>query len=192
MSFRPADLATALANQPSVDSGSSDKLDEKAALISPAELIGTKTSNSAHSPPRKGSEGDDTSGQLLASRKAEFGLPSSSAWEEDLTATPRTPPYSGPVSEAQLLDQASAAFAPLPPGTILSPLPKPVLIPRVNPGSDLPFARAWPPELVNHGITQADFVAFIDSLNIMCAPHAAIRILQLAALGMGLVPNDYV
>jgi hypothetical protein len=53
------------------------------------------------------------------------------------------------------------------------------------------FVRAWAPSLSSHAITQPDFLAFLDGLNLVCAPHAAIRLLELAALGIGFVPLDW-
>ncbi|KAI8957557.1 hypothetical protein F5Y11DRAFT_339235 [Daldinia sp. FL1419] len=94
------------------------------------------------------------------------------------------------VTETQILDIATSCFPPIPHDAELPPLPKPVLIPRVNPGVHIPFARAWAPELENHAVTPEDLVAFIDNLNILIRPHIAGRAVLVAALAVGIVPYD--
>ncbi|KAI8623133.1 hypothetical protein F5Y19DRAFT_394215 [Xylariaceae sp. FL1651] len=94
------------------------------------------------------------------------------------------------VTNSRILDLATSRFPPVPEGADLPPLPKPVLIPRVDPGGAIPFARAWAPELAEHSITKEDFVAFIDNLNIIITPHVAIHVLKVAAFAVGLVPYD--
>jgi hypothetical protein len=112
----------------------------------------------------------------------------------DTPSTPTAPAAAAAVAEAdalteaKILDQAVEAFGPPPKGTELPPLPKPVLVPRVNPRQGLPYARCWAPELEKHAIKKEDFVSFVDTLNIMVAPHAAFNTLHLAALGVGFVP----
>jgi hypothetical protein len=94
------------------------------------------------------------------------------------------------VNERQMLNLATSSFPTVPEDVDLPPLPKPVVIPRVDSGGAAPFARAWAPELAKHAIAKEDFVAFIDSLNITITPHLAFRVLQVAAFGVGLVPYD--
>ncbi|KAI0838311.1 hypothetical protein F5Y06DRAFT_287395 [Hypoxylon sp. FL0890] len=93
-------------------------------------------------------------------------------------------------TETHILDLATSCFPPISPDAVLPPLPKPVLIPRVSPGAQIPFTRAWAPELADHEITREDFVAFIDNLNIVIRPHLAIHVVRLAALAVGFVPYD--
>ncbi|KAI0521602.1 hypothetical protein F5B22DRAFT_544657 [Xylaria bambusicola] len=95
-----------------------------------------------------------------------------------------------PVTDTQILDAATACFPPVPENADLPPLPKPVLIPRLEPGSSVPFARAWPVRLADHAITQEDFVAFIDNFNIVIAPNVAIQVLGFTGAVVGLVPYD--
>ncbi|KAI2617146.1 hypothetical protein GGR54DRAFT_215791 [Hypoxylon sp. NC1633] len=94
------------------------------------------------------------------------------------------------ITESQILDLATSCFPPVPSDLDLPPLPKPVLIPRINPGPKIPFARVWVPELANHGVTREDLLSFIDNLNILIRPHPAIRVVELAAFAVGFVPYD--
>ncbi|KAI1408536.1 hypothetical protein F5Y13DRAFT_172178 [Hypoxylon sp. FL1857] len=111
--------------------------------------------------------------------------------DELLTPEVTTAPNRGlEVTESCVLDLATSCFPPLPPDSILSPLPKPVLIPRVNPGPQIPFTRAWAPELTGHEITREDFTAFVDNLNIIIRPHPAIHVVKLAAFAIGFIPYE--
>ncbi|KAI1379740.1 hypothetical protein F4677DRAFT_407496 [Hypoxylon crocopeplum] len=110
----------------------------------------------------------------------------------DIQQSP-TPPSLGQeseVTETRTLDLATSYFPPISPDSALPPLPKPVLIPRVNPGAQIPFARAWAPELANHGITREDLITFIDNLNIIIRPHVAIRMVRIVALAVGFIPYE--
>ncbi|KAI1392355.1 uncharacterized protein F4822DRAFT_126394 [Hypoxylon trugodes] len=91
-------------------------------------------------------------------------------------------------TETRILNLAASYFPPIPSDTVFPPLPKPVLIPRVNPGPQIPFARARVPELANHAITQEDFITFIDNLNIVISPHPAIHVVEITALIIGCIP----
>lgn len=197
MSSGPPESAGPLGMRPGVDSDHAEKPGRNAALVSLDDNSNTTSAAADNTPSgRESPERDTTSQHLAASphdpgaNRTELSL-SSPGWE-DLPATPSaTPAYSAGISEPKFLDLASTAFAPVPPDAILPPLPKPVLVPRTSPGLNHPFARAWAPELENHAVTRADFVAFIDNLNIVCAPHAAGRILHVAAFGIGLAQNEY-
>ncbi|KAK5626808.1 hypothetical protein RRF57_002523 [Xylaria bambusicola] len=94
------------------------------------------------------------------------------------------------VTNTQILNAATACFPPVPENADLPPLPKPVLIPRLEPGSSVPFARAWPADLADHAVTREDFVAFIDNFNIIIAPNVAIQVLGITGVIVGLVPYD--
>ncbi|KAI3338025.1 hypothetical protein F4824DRAFT_96740 [Ustulina deusta] len=95
-----------------------------------------------------------------------------------------------PVTDTHILDVATASFPLVPEEADFLPLPKPVLVPRLDPGNAIPFARAWPLELADHAITKEDFVSFIDNLNIIITPHVAFRVLQITGFAVGLVPYD--
>ncbi|KAI0425283.1 hypothetical protein F5Y09DRAFT_322121 [Xylaria sp. FL1042] len=94
------------------------------------------------------------------------------------------------VTDTHILDVATASFPPVPEDANPLPLPKPVVVPRLDPGGAIPFARAWAPELANHAIAKEDFVAFVDNLNIIITPHVAFRVLEIAGFAVGLVPYD--
>ncbi|KAI1648303.1 uncharacterized protein F4817DRAFT_364457 [Daldinia loculata] len=94
------------------------------------------------------------------------------------------------VTETQILDIATSCFPPIPHDAELSPLPKPVLIPRVDPGLHIPFARAWAPELANHAVTPEDLLAFIDNLNVLIRPHIAGRAALVTTFAVGFIPYD--
>ena len=94
------------------------------------------------------------------------------------------------ITDTQILDAATACFSPVTENADLPLLPKPVVMPRLDQGSSVPFARAWPPELADHAITQEDFVAFIDNLNIAISPNVAIQVLAVIGAIAGLVPYD--
>ena len=89
------------------------------------------------------------------------------------------------ITDTQILDAATACFSPVTENADLPLLPKPVVMPRLDQGSSVPFARAWPPELADHAITQEDFVAFIDNLNIAISPNVAILVPYDVAEGVG-------
>jgi hypothetical protein len=96
------------------------------------------------------------------------------------------------VTSAQLLTKAIAWIPPATsPSTFFPPLPLPILIPRVHPDSTMPFARAWVPELAQHGFTQEEFLTFIDNLNIVTSPVAAFQLFKLASIGVGAVPHEW-
>ncbi|KAI0385195.1 hypothetical protein F5Y04DRAFT_247118 [Hypomontagnella monticulosa] len=109
----------------------------------------------------------------------------------DVQEPPEAPSNEEPgVTEKEILDLATAYFPPVPAGAELPALPKPVLIPRVDPGPQIPFARAWAPELANHEVTQEDLVAFIDNLNIIITPHPVMHAVELVGFGISVIPYD--
>ncbi|KAI1815607.1 hypothetical protein GGS20DRAFT_320571 [Poronia punctata] len=116
--------------------------------------------------------------------------PRSTEWVDD------EPKLSQPhVSERQVTDQAiidlaTSSFPTVPANIELPRLTKPVLIPRVAPGSSVPFARAWAPALTELAVTKEDFVTFVDNMNTMITPHAAFRALQVAAIVVSFIPYD--
>ncbi|KAI0487302.1 hypothetical protein F4859DRAFT_464389 [Xylaria cf. heliscus] len=119
-------------------------------------------------------------------------LPSKSTSPDGVNTEPASTPShnSGLATERRILDLATASFPLLPEDVKFQPLPKPVLIPRLNPGRAIPFARAWAVDLADHAVAKEDFVAFIDNLNIIITPHVAFRMLEVAGFAVGLVPYD--
>jgi hypothetical protein len=51
----------------------------------------------------------------------------------------------------------------------------------------LPFMRAYSPDLRQHNINEADFVAFIDNLAVAQAPPAPLQALNVAGQTVGFV-----
>ncbi|KAI9163324.1 hypothetical protein HJFPF1_04930 [Paramyrothecium foliicola] len=93
--------------------------------------------------------------------------------------------------EKLLLQHAAALFkaqGPVPDS--LPPLPKPVIIPRLNTEIISPLVRAWPPELAHHAVTLESFIALIDNINILSNPPASAIFLQLASIGIGFIPFE--
>jgi hypothetical protein len=96
------------------------------------------------------------------------------------------------VTSSQLLTKAIASILPATSlSTSFPPLPLPILIPRVHPDSTMPFARAWAPELAQHGFTQEEFLTFIDNLNLVTSPAAVFQLFKLASIGVGSVPHEW-
>ncbi len=100
------------------------------------------------------------------------------------------------VLEETLLDKATAFAAP-PPGQdgsqprVYPRLVKPVVVPRLNPGPNMPFARGWAPCLAVYDLDQTAFLTFIDNLNLVTAPHPAVKILELTGFGLQFAPLPY-
>ncbi|KAI1188144.1 hypothetical protein F5B17DRAFT_429791 [Nemania serpens] len=93
-------------------------------------------------------------------------------------------------AERQLLDLATKYFPSVSEDAVFPPLPKPVLVPRLNPGGAIPFARAYALELADHAVVKEDFVTFIDNLNVINTPHLAFRVLEVTGAVVGMVPYD--
>ena len=99
--------------------------------------------------------------------------------------------------DAVLADKATTLAGPPSPGPAtpfprqFPRLPKPVAIPRVNPGLEMPYTRAWAPSLASHAITLDTFLAFIDGLNAASLPPPPIKALEIAAYGLQCTPVPY-
>lgn len=74
-------------------------------------------------------------------------------------------------------------------------LVKPVVIPRISTSSflfaKLPFMRAYSPALVQQGIREAEFLAFIDNLVVCQAPPVPLQALDKAGTVVGAVPHHW-
>lgn len=55
---------------------------------------------------------------------------------------------------------------------------RPVLVPQVATGKEMPFCRSYSNGLNRFGITQRQFVAFIDTLNMVYTPHVGADLLK--------------
>ena len=83
---------------------------------------------------------------------------------------------------------------PLPPSTPYPRLTTPIALPQLTARSRLshphPFLRAYAPLLTTHySLSQPAFLAIIDALNICVAHAAPFQALDLASLGIGLIPE---
>lgn len=78
------------------------------------------------------------------------------------------PPSSTSNSDDEILEQAlNFASHPVPEQVRdLRQLDKPVAVPQVSPTLGMPFARGYSDVLRSHGITEQEFVDFIDHLNV--------------------------
>lgn len=87
-----------------------------------------------------------------------------------------------------------------PPPYFLSSLDKPVAIPQLTqskttnfmapPGSGASsYARIYPPSLMQHGISEMEFLTFIDGLNTVCTSSQKLQALSLANTVMSLDPS---
>jgi hypothetical protein len=106
-----------------------------------------------------------------------------------------TPPLasndsSDTLSDQQILDQALSFYkqvSALPPN--ISSLPLLIAIPQTIPGGGQAFTRAWVPSLSAHGITQNEFLTFIDGLNIVSTASPPLQVLNLAGNLVGMIPH---
>lgn len=67
----------------------------------------------------------------------------------------------------------------------------PVAIPQMTKGRGMPFMRLNSPVLQEHGISESDFIEFIDTLNIVSAASPPFKILDLAGGIIGMVPHHW-
>lgn len=90
--------------------------------------------------------------------------------------------YSGPqISDDQMLDQALEFTRHRPPPyDSITRLSLPVIVPPVANGIALPFARCYAPNLRGHGVSEEEFIEFIDNLNIVTTANAPLQLLGIA------------
>ncbi|PON23754.1 hypothetical protein TGAM01_v207401 [Trichoderma gamsii] len=67
----------------------------------------------------------------------------------------------------------------------------PVAIPQMTKGRGMPFMRLNAPVLQEYGISEPEFIEFIDTLNIVSAASPPLKILDLAGGIIGMVPNHW-
>ncbi|KAL7917889.1 hypothetical protein ACQKWADRAFT_331497 [Trichoderma austrokoningii] len=79
------------------------------------------------------------------------------------------------------------------PGLSAEGYPKflPVAIPQMTKGRGMPFMRLNSPALQEHGISETDFIEFIDTLNIVSAASPPFKVLDLAGGIIGMVPHHW-
>ena len=103
----------------------------------------------------------------------------------------RSPSPVPSADDEQFLDQAlrfTSGISPGPSVSATSPLQSPVAIPQTAPGIGIPFARAYAPALMSHGISASTFVTFIDNLNVVATGSPPLQILDMAGGLVGMVP----
>lgn len=67
----------------------------------------------------------------------------------------------------------------------------PIAIPQMTKGRGMPFMRLNSPVLQEHGISEPEFIEFIDTLNIVSAASPPFKILDLAGGIIGMVPHHW-
>ncbi|PVH78895.1 hypothetical protein DL98DRAFT_381553, partial [Cadophora sp. DSE1049] len=72
-----------------------------------------------------------------------------------------------------------------------TPLTKPIVLPQIRKGRTQAFFRAWAPGLQSKGITQSDFLSFIDNLNVVATKSPPLQIVDLAGGIIALVPHAW-
>lgn len=94
-------------------------------------------------------------------------------------------------TESDTFDNA-LAFARRPPASIHpAPLQRPIAIPRLQSRVGAPFARLYPPELLQYDVPINEFLDFLDNLNIVCADFVPLQILDAVGSIVGLVPYHW-
>lgn len=85
----------------------------------------------------------------------------------------QAPSSTSDIQDDEILEQAlDFASHPVPEQVAKSqPLDKPVAVPQVSPTLGMPFARGYSDVLKSHGITEQEFVDFIDHLNVRALPR---------------------
>ena len=61
----------------------------------------------------------------------------------------------------------------------------PVVIPQKAPGIKFPFSRAWSPILLDHGVTELEFLQFVDHLNVCKTASPPLQLMNLAGMAVG-------
>ncbi|GES63216.1 hypothetical protein ATEIFO6365_0014026400 [Aspergillus terreus] len=111
-----------------------------------------------------------------------------SAWDRDSDTHNPPPPYYSPSSAPVLVHSQISDAGPRQSRI----LPKPCVVPQTSHtlhGSIYrPFARAYAPDLGDHGISASDFLAFIDGLNEVWLAHPYLQATSAASSLLGFLP----
>lgn len=105
------------------------------------------------------------------------------------SSTHSTPPPGDDAILSQALSFMQHSAAPAP--SYASRLPRPIAIPQTMHGRGQSFLRAWAPYLQAYNISQADFLSFIDNLNIVSTANPPLQVLNLAGNFLGMVPHHW-
>ncbi|KLO19416.1 hypothetical protein SCHPADRAFT_924360 [Schizopora paradoxa] len=69
---------------------------------------------------------------------------------------------------------------------------RPICLPQMENGFDMPFARAYPPGLADFGISKERFIEFLDGLNTAMIASPPLQVVDLVGFAVGFVPNEIV
>ncbi|KAF7974311.1 hypothetical protein HWV62_12472 [Athelia sp. TMB] len=143
-------------------------------------------------PPRRSSEwGSSTSASQPPG--AYPGSPQEMQWQESFPPQQLMTPPESPTPPPSYPDQeASPLFSPpRPVPAHVTPLSRPMCLPQIASGFDAPFVRAHGPDAEAAGVSEEDWLAFIDALNIAMTASPPLRIVDLVGHVIGFVPNPY-
>jgi hypothetical protein len=167
------------------------------------QLISTHLKGSAGGPPRRLWKAPSTgyNESLIQNQQSSAALTTyeerrghqDSVRQNCLLEPPRAFNISSSDSDSEILDRALrfTTEAP-PPYESIAPLSRPLAVPQVIHGRGNPFSRIWAPELQNHGITEREFLEFIDNLNVVATANPPLQILGLVGGVLGNVPHHWV
>ncbi|KAL4890689.1 hypothetical protein BDV59DRAFT_183985 [Aspergillus ambiguus] len=106
----------------------------------------------------------------------------------DKEAKEPPPPYYSPSSAPVLIHSQISDAGPRQSNV----LPKPCVVPQTSHTFHgtiyRPFARAYPPDLSQHGISASDFLAFVDGLNQVWLAHPYLQATSATTSLLGLLP----
>ncbi|KAJ9612963.1 hypothetical protein H2200_002904 [Cladophialophora chaetospira] len=75
-------------------------------------------------------------------------------------------------------------------GTFLR-LEKPVVIPQVRNGVGVPFSRAFSEALTPYDITEAEWLAFLDNLNVVATANPPLQMMDMVGNVIGFIPHEW-
>ncbi|RDW90950.1 hypothetical protein BP5796_02115 [Coleophoma crateriformis] len=108
----------------------------------------------------------------------------------DLYSTSTSSSSSASINDDDILAQATEFTHNVPPPKYIPPtLNKPVAVPQTVAGMAQPFSRCWSPSLAVYNITAADFVEFIDNLNVVATASPPLQVLGLVGGVISMVPH---
>ncbi|RDW58206.1 hypothetical protein BP6252_13617 [Coleophoma cylindrospora] len=109
-------------------------------------------------------------------------------YELYLSSTPSSSSES--IDDDDILAQATEFTHHVPPPAYIPPvLAKPIAVPQTVAGMAQPFSRCWSPSLAIYNITAADFVEFIDNLNVVATASPPLQVLGLVGGVISMVPH---
>lgn len=106
--------------------------------------------------------------------------------------TPESGSSDSPSDEAILKEALAFTDHIAPRTTRIVPLNGPIAIPQTEHGLGNSFLRAWAPILQDQDITEAEFLEFIDHLNVVSTANPPLQVLDVVGGVIGLVPSLWV